>query len=264
MSKSLKIGLLVLVATFGFSGVSHAAVRAIVPSSSLGSITGGDSMVIGVGYSDGTTLVGSHFFTVTYYSTATWPLIMSALNTQIINYASANSIGTLTTSDITYTGITEPASGSTAGLMSASDKTKMDGLATVASTGSYTDLLNTPIAPASYQAIISQTGTAAPSPSITPVNTYSGAPTFTWARTGVGTYTLTASSAAFNTSGKTGVFIQPPTNLNGSFRVVVSSSTVITVTTAVQSLAVLGLLGFTAAPTDAMLDKTMIYVQTYQ
>lgn len=117
----------------------------------------------------------------------------------------------------------------------------------------------------SYQTIVSQTGTAAPavSGSFTPVSTYSGSPTFTWARTGTGVYTLTASSAVFSTSGKTGIFVAPLTNLNGSVKAVVTSTTVITVTTAVQSLAVLGLLGFTATPTDALLDKTMIYVQTY-
>lgn len=115
----------------------------------------------------------------------------------------------------------------------------------------------------SYQTIVSQTGTAAPAVSggFTPTSTY-GATTFTWARTGAGVYTLTANAAVFSTS-KTGVFITPPQNLNGSFRAVVTSSTVITVTTAVQSLAVLGLLGFTAVNTDALLNNTMIYVQTY-
>lgn len=122
-----------------------------------------------------------------------------------------------------------------------------------------------PIEPSSYQTIISQTGTAAPavSGSLTPTSTYPSGTTFTWARTGVGVYTLTASTAVFNTSGKTGVFITPPQNLNGSFRAVVTSTTVITVTTAVQSLAVLGLLGFTAVNTDALLNNTMVYVQTY-
>lgn len=119
--------------------------------------------------------------------------------------------------------------------------------------------------PSSYQTIVSQSGTAAPAVAggFTSVSTYSGAPTFTWARTSAGVYTLTASSAIFNTSGKTGVFVAPLTNLNGSIKAVVTSSTIITVTTAVQSLAILGLLGFTATPTDALLDKTMIYIQTY-
>lgn len=138
-------------------------------------------------------------------------------------------------------------------------------LATVARTGSYNDLLNLPVAPSSYQTIVSQTGTAAPAVAggLTPMNSYSGSPTFTWARTGAGVYTLTASSAVFNTSGKTGVFVAPLQNLNASVRAVVTSTTVITVTTAVQSVAVLGLLGLTTTATDALLSGTMIYVQTY-
>lgn len=119
--------------------------------------------------------------------------------------------------------------------------------------------------PASYQTIITQTGTTAPavSGSLTPTSSYPAGTTFTWARTGVGVYTLTASTAVFNTSGKTGVFVAPLQNLNGSIRAVVTSTTVITVTTAVQSLAVLGLLGFAATNTDALLNQTMVYIQTY-
>lgn len=117
----------------------------------------------------------------------------------------------------------------------------------------------------SYQTIVSQTGTAAPavSGSLAPVSSYPSGTTFTWARTGVGVYTLTASTAVFNTSGKTGVFVAPLQNLNASVRAAVTSSTVITVTTAVQSVAVLGLLGLTTTNTDALLSQTMIYVQTY-
>lgn len=124
--------------------------------------------------------------------------------------------------------------------------------------------LNLP-APASYQTIVSQTGTTAPAVSgaFSPMSTYPSGSTFSWARTGVGVYTLTASTAIFNTSGKTGVFVAPLANLNASVRAVVTSSTVITITTAVQSVAVLGLLGLTAAATDALLSGTMIYIQTY-
>lgn len=120
-------------------------------------------------------------------------------------------------------------------------------------------------APSSYQTIVSQTGTAAPavSGSLAPTSTYPAGTTFTWARTGAGVYTLTASTAVFNTAGKTGVFVAPLQNLNASVRAVVTSSTVITVTTAVQSVAVLGLLGLTTTPTDALLSQTMLYVQTY-
>lgn len=122
-----------------------------------------------------------------------------------------------------------------------------------------------PPAPSSYQTIVSQTGTAAPavSGSLAPVSTYAAGTTFTWARTSAGVYTLTASTAVFNTAGKTGVFVGGLNNLNGSYKYVVTSSTVITFTFAVQSLGVLGLLGFTATPTDALLTQTMIYVQTY-
>lgn len=114
--------------------------------------------------------------------------------------------------------------------------------------------------PSTLAATVSQTSTAAPSATLLRNNT---GVTFTWARTGVGVYTLTASAAIFNTSGRTGVLMTPPQNLNGSFKAVVTSTTVITITTAVQSLAVLGLLGFTASPTDAMLSSTFIEVVTY-
>lgn len=122
-----------------------------------------------------------------------------------------------------------------------------------------------PPAPSSYQTIVSQTGTSAPavSGSLSPMSTYPAGTTFTWARTGAGVYTLTASTAVFNTSGKTGVFVAPLQNLNAQAKAVVTSSTVITVTTAVASVAVLGLLGLTTTPTDALLNQTMIYVQTY-
>lgn len=142
---------------------------------------------------------------------------------------------------------------------------RVTGLATVATTGNYADLLGKPSAPTSYETIVSQTGTNAPAVSggFTPVSTYAGGVTFTWARTSTGIYTLTASSAVFDTAGKTGAFFSPLSNLNASARAVVTSSTVITVTTAVQSVAVLGLLGLTAAATDGILDRTMIYIQTY-
>lgn len=119
--------------------------------------------------------------------------------------------------------------------------------------------------PTSYQTIVSQTSTGAPAVAggFSPVSTYASGVTFAWARTSAGVYTITASAAVFNTSGKTSVFMTPPQNLNGSFRAVVTSTTVITITTAVQSLAVLGLLGFTATNTDGLLNGTMIYVQTY-
>lgn len=117
---------------------------------------------------------------------------------------------------------------------------------------------------ASYQTIVSQSGTSAPAVpgGFTPISSYPAGTTFTWARASAGVYTLTASAAVFSTS-KTGVFIAPLQNLNASVRGVVTSSTVVTVTTAVQSVAILGLLGLTTTATDALLNGTMIYVQTY-
>lgn len=124
---------------------------------------------------------------------------------------------------------------------------------------------NVVYAPSSYQTIVSQTGTAAPavSGSLSPLNSYPSGTTFTWARTSAGVYTLTASAAVFNTSGKTAVIVGSLNNLNGAWKAVVTSSTVITLTTAVQSLAVLGLLGFAATPTDALFSQTAIQVLTY-
>lgn len=119
-------------------------------------------------------------------------------------------------------------------------------------------------APTSYQTIVSQSSTAAPAVSggFTPTSTYAAGTTFTWARTSAGVYTLTASAAVFNTA-KTGVFVAPLQNLNASVRAIVTSTTVITVTTAVQSVAVLGLLGLTTTATDGLLSGTMLYIQTY-
>jgi hypothetical protein len=112
----------------------------------------------------------------------------------------------------------------------------------------------------SYEALVSQTGTSTPTATVGN-NDFSGV-TMTWARTGAGVYTLTANSAVF-TAGKTLVLLSQLQNLNGSIRAVVTSTTVITVTTAVQSLAVLGLLGFTATNTDALLIATGIEVRVY-
>lgn len=118
-----------------------------------------------------------------------------------------------------------------------------------------------PTGPASYQAVVSQTGTGAPT-AAGAASTYASGTTFTWARTSAGVYTLTASTAVFSTA-KTAVVLGPLNNLNGQYTAVVTSSTVITITTAVQSLAVLGLVGFTATPTDAMITKMAVQVLTY-
>lgn len=112
----------------------------------------------------------------------------------------------------------------------------------------------------SYQAIVTQTGTSAPTV-VGGVNNYPSGTTFTWARTSAGVYTLTASAAVFTS--KTSVVLGSLNNLNSSYKAVVTSSTVITITTAIGSLLGLGLLGLTATNTDALLTATQVTVQTY-
>lgn len=168
--------------------------------------------------------------------------IKAAALTGMNTYASAHSY---TVSNVSWW-FNLPATTSTEGLISAADKTKLNGL----SASAYK----------SYQALVSQSGTSAPT-STDLVNDF-GTTTFTWARTGAGVYTVTASSAVF-TAGKTGAFVNPLSNLNGAIRAIVTSTTVITITTAIQQLAVLGLLGFTAVNTDAMLSANLLEVRVY-
>lgn len=111
-----------------------------------------------------------------------------------------------------------------------------------------------------YQGIVSQTGTSAPA-NTDLMNGFAGT-TFTWARTAVGVYTITASSAVF-TSGKTSVILGALNNLNANMKIAVTSSTVITITTAVQSVAILGLLGLTATNTDALLTAAPFDIRVY-
>lgn len=158
------------------------------------------------------------------YTLDTPAQLKAALITEILAYAVANSI-TLAASDIVFPDFTAAAT-------------------------QYS----------SYQALISQSGTSTPSASVGN-NDFAGV-TFTWARTGAGVYTLTANSAVF-TANKTGVFLQSLTNLNANIRGVVTSTTVITFTTAIQSVAVLGLLGLTTTNTDALLSNTLIEVRVY-
>ena len=112
----------------------------------------------------------------------------------------------------------------------------------------------------SMQSFVTQTGTATPTATLL-VNGF-GSTTFTWARTSAGIYTITASSPVF-TSGKTVGIYSPLVNLNGAVSITRTNSTTITMTTAVQSLAILGLLGFTATPTDAMLSNNLVELRVY-
>ena len=78
-----------------------------------------------------------------------------------------------------------------------------------------------------YTALLTQTGTGAPVATILKNNT--GA-TFTWARTGSGTYTITASGNVF-TNNKTIVFVNQGGALEGLVTWARTSDTIITIQT---------------------------------
>lgn len=126
---------------------------------------------------------------------------------------------------------------------------------------SYNGLSNLPVAPSVYQALISQSGSSAPT-GATLINSYAGSPTFTLARTGAGIYTITASSAAFSLT-KTGLLFSPLANPLANLTYVVTSTTVMTIKTSITTLTSLLGLGFTSSPTDALLAGTMIYIPTF-
>lgn len=172
------------------------------------------------------------------YTLDTAAQIKAAIITEVLAYAVANSIS-LSSSDIVFP--------------------DFDVLATVATTGSYTDLINKPSLPSgtTYQALVSQSGTSAPTATVGE-NDFGGT-TFTWARTGAGTYTLTASAATF-TSGKTAVINSQLNNPLANFTYTVTSSTVITIKTTLNSILTLIL---TPTNTDALLSNTMVYVIVY-
>lgn len=142
-----------------------------------------------------------------------------------------------------------------------SAKANTSSLATVATSGSYLDLTNKPTIPtptsSTYQAFLTQSGTSAPSASQF-VNDFTGT-TFTWARTGTGTYTVTASNPVF-TSNKTAVLMSNPANFLNNFKYTVTSSTVITLQTA--TLSVISLI-LTPGNADSLLSNTMFYVVVY-
>lgn len=106
----------------------------------------------------------------------------------------------------------------------------------------------------SYEALVSQSGTSAPTASRKDSN-FSGV-TFTWARTGAGTFTLTASSAVF-TANKTAVRLSQEKSGLERYTAVVTSTTVITVSTGLLS----GLSILTG--TDALLSNVLVEIRVY-
>lgn len=118
-------------------------------------------------------------------------------------------------------------------------------------------LLNPAVVSSTYQSLVSQSGTAAPTGST--LHTDFGATTFAWARTATGTYTLTASAPTF-TAGKTALLMSNPNAFLNNFKYTVTSSTVITLQTA--TLSVISLL-LTPGNADSLFSNTMVYVIVY-
>lgn len=108
----------------------------------------------------------------------------------------------------------------------------------------------------SYQAIVSQTGTSAPS-ATSYVNQLGT--TLTWARTSTGLYTITAGSAIF-TSNKTVILLSNPITGLVTYIVVPTSTTVITVSTFLLSVVATVL---TAVGTDALMTNLLVEIRVY-
>lgn len=103
----------------------------------------------------------------------------------------------------------------------------------------------------SYAALFSQTGTNAPT-AVGLSNTIGA--TYTFARSGVGVYTITADSGTPFTAGKTAIIV----SLNGSGAVgritaVATSTTVVTISTYNESFVL----------TDALLNSTLVEIKVY-
>lgn len=113
-----------------------------------------------------------------------------------------------------------------------------------------------PIPYKSYQAMITQSGTDAPS-----VSTFRNdlETTMTWARSLAGIYTLTAGSAVF-TANKTVIILTQPITGLVTYIVVPTSTTVITLTTFLLSVIATVL---TAVATDALMTNLLVEVRVY-
>lgn len=107
----------------------------------------------------------------------------------------------------------------------------------------------------SYQALVSQTGTSAPTQ--TALENDFGSTTFTWARTSAGVYTLTANTSVF-TSAKTAILLSPTTTPLNNASAVRTSGTVLTFTSSSLNILALGV-----ANADAVLSNTLVEVRVF-
>lgn len=108
----------------------------------------------------------------------------------------------------------------------------------------------------SYQAIVTQSGTSAPSATVA-LNELGA--TLTWGRTSAGIYTITAGSAVF-TSNKTVILLSNPITGLVTYIVVPTSTTIITVSTFLLSVIATVL---TAVGTDALMTNLLVEIRVY-
>lgn len=117
------------------------------------------------------------------------------------------------------------------------------------------------VAYASYHALISQSGGA--NPTVSRKDTSFSGVTFTWVRTGAGVYTITASSAVF-AAGKTAVFMGLESAPMQKFAATITSSTVITINTNLQTVGLISLAAtLLSNGVDGMLNNTLIEIRVY-
>lgn len=113
----------------------------------------------------------------------------------------------------------------------------------------------------SYHAIVSQTGSS--TPTISRKDTSFSGVTFTWARSGAGVYTITASSAVF-AAGKTVVIMGLENAPMQKFAATITSTSVITINTNLQTVGLISLVAtLLSNGVDGMLNNTLIEIRVY-
>lgn len=109
----------------------------------------------------------------------------------------------------------------------------------------------------SYQFKISQAATSAPT--VTEYINELGT-TFTFGRTSAGLYTITADSGTPFTANKTHILIDPPALDLVTFKIVKTSTSILTITTGLSSVIATVL---TSVSTDVLLSNTLIEIRVY-
>lgn len=211
-----------------------------VPAQSFASLTSKPTTLSGYGITDGvsnTTTVNGH-----------------ALSTNVTVTKSDISLGNVdNTSDVNKPVSTAQAASIATKLTIPTGTTAQ----VVLGNGTLGTLPVIPNLPSHYVSSVTQVTTG--NPTATSLENDFGATTFIWARTGVGIYTVTASSAVF-TANKTKIFFGPLNNALGYVSYTVTSTTVITINTTITSILSLVL---TTGNSDGLMTAQPIDIQVY-